>query len=110
MTKSDTPSGKYPIIARLFGLMNTISEDQLLMILKQLLKEKLSTHIFKLVIDMSDEQQVALLEKLEESAQGTGNKERRRQLRKACLMPIEYSIQGRRFKCISLISAPKGHL
>ena len=98
MTKSDTPSGKYPIIARLFELMNTISEDQLLMMLKQLLKEKLSTHIFKLVIDMSDEQQVALLEKLEETVQGTGSKERRRQLRKACLMPVEYSIQGRQFK------------
>ena len=98
MAKTNAPSGKYPIIARLFELMNTISEDQLLMILKQLLKEKLSIHIFKLVIDMPDEQQVALLQKLEEIVQDTSGKERRRNLRKACLMPVDYSIQGRQFK------------
>ena len=98
MKKSEAPSGKYPIIARLFELMNTISEDQLLMILKQLLKDKLSTHIFKLVIDMPDKQQMALFEKLEETVQGTGGKDRRKNLRKACLMPVEYSIQGRPFK------------
>ena len=98
MTPAERSSGKYPIIARLFELMNTISEDQLLMILKQLLKDKLSTHIFKLVIDMPDEQQVALLQKLEETVQDASGKERRRNLRKACLMPVDYSIQGRQFK------------
>ncbi len=98
MTESDTPSGKYPVIARLFELMNTISEDQLLIFLKQLLKDKLSTHIFKLVIDMPDEQQTALLQKLEETAQDNPGKERRRHLRKACLMPADYSVQGRQFK------------
>ena len=98
MKKTETPSGKYPIIARLFELMNTISEDQLLMILKQLLKDKLSTHIFKLVIDMPDEQQVALLQKLEETVQDASGKERRKNLRKTCLMPVDYSIQGRQFK------------
>ena len=91
MTEIDTPSGKYPVIARLFELMNTISEDQLL-------KDKLSTHIFKLVIDLPDEQQTALLQKLEETAQGISAKERRRHLRKACLMPIDYSVQSRQFK------------
>jgi hypothetical protein len=63
MTAPGLPSSKYHFIARLFELMNTISEDQLLIILKQLLKDKLSTHIFKLVIDLPDEQQTALLEK-----------------------------------------------
>ncbi len=98
MPKTDAPYGKYPVIARLFELMNTISEDQLLIILKQLLKDKLSTHIFKLVIDMPDEQQVVLLQKLEETTQSLSAQERRRQLRKACLMPVEYLIQGRQFK------------
>ena len=98
MTPSERSSGKYPIIARLFELMNTISEDQLLIILKQLLADKLSTHIFKLVIDMPDVQQVALLEKLEQTVQGSDAKERRNHLRKACLMPVDYSIQGRHFR------------
>ncbi len=108
MTKTDTSSGKYSIIARLFELMNTISEDQLLLILKQLLKEKLSTHIFKLVIDMPDEQQTALLQKLEETAQGISAKDRRKHLRKACLMPVEYSVQGRQFKGYMLDISTQG--
>ncbi|MGD2185442.1 MAG: PilZ domain-containing protein, partial [Desulfobacterales bacterium] len=40
----------------------------------------------------------ALLQKLEETAQGTTGKDRRKHLRKACLMPVEYSVQGRQFK------------
>lgn len=98
MPESDTPSGKYPIIARLFELMNTISEDQLLIILKQMLEDKLSTHIFKLVIDLPDAQQSTLLQKLEETVRGVGGHQRRKHLRKACLMPVDYTIQDRPFK------------
>ena len=57
MPAPSLPASKYDYIARLFDLINTISEEQLLIILKQLLKDKLSTHIFKLVIDLPDEQQ-----------------------------------------------------
>jgi hypothetical protein len=38
MTASDTLSGKYPVIARLFELINHISEDRLLIILKEMIK------------------------------------------------------------------------
>jgi hypothetical protein len=38
MTVSDTLSGKYPVIARLFELINHISEDRLLIILKEMIK------------------------------------------------------------------------
>ncbi|MDH3827635.1 MAG: hypothetical protein OET21_09480, partial [Desulfobacterales bacterium] len=61
MTVSDTLSGKYPVIARIFDLMNHISEDRVLIILKELLKDKFSDHIFKLVIDLPDEQQSVFL-------------------------------------------------
>ena len=98
MTAPSLPSSKYHFIARLFELMNTISEDQLLIILKQLLKDKLSTHIFKLVIDLPDEQQAALLEQLEKTALEIPRKDRRRHPRRACLMPLDYSVQGRQFK------------
>lgn len=91
-------ASKYHYIARLFELMNTISEEQLLIILKQLLKDKLSTHIFKLVIDLPDEQQAALLEQLEKSAFKTNSKDRRRYSRKGCLIPVDYCVQGRQFK------------
>ena len=47
MTASDMISGKSPLIARIFELINRISEDRVLIILKELLKEKFSDHIFK---------------------------------------------------------------
>lgn len=98
MTAPSLPSTKYHFIARLFELINTISEDQLLIILKQLLKDKLSTHIFKMVIDLPDEQQAALLKQLEKTAREIPHKDRRRHPRKACLMPVDYCVQGRQFK------------
>lgn len=98
MAVSDTLSGKYPVIARIFDLMNHISEDRLLIILKELLKEKFSDHIFKLVIDLPDEQQSVLLKQLEKSAHPANEDDRRENSRKACLMPVKYSVQDRRFK------------
>ena len=98
MTASDTLSGKYPVIARIFDLMNHISEDRVLIILKELLKDKFSDHIFKLVIDLPDEQQSVFLKQLEKSAHPLSGDDRRRHSRKACLMPVKYSVQNRRFK------------
>ena len=98
MPAPSLPASKYDYIARLFELINTISEEQLLIILKQLLKDKLSTHIFKLVIDLPDEQQAALLEQLEKSALEIRSKDRRKHSRRACLVPVDYSVQDRQFK------------
>ncbi len=98
MTVLSLPSNKYNSIARLFELMNTISEDQLLLILKQLLKDQLSTHIFKLVVDLPDEQQTALLERLKKTVREIPRKDRREHPRKTCLMPVDYSVQGRQFR------------
>jgi Tfp pilus assembly protein PilZ len=98
MTASDTLSGKYPVIARIFDLMNHVSEDRVLIILKELLKDKFSDHIFKLVIDLPDEQQSVLLKQLENSAHPVSTDDRRTHSRKACLMPVKYSVQNRRFE------------
>lgn len=98
MTVSDTLAGKYPVIARIFDLMNRISEDRVLIILKELLKDKFSDHIFKLVIDLPDKQQRALLKQLEKSTQPARSDDRRTHSRKACLMPVRYSVQNREFK------------
>lgn len=98
MTASDTLSGKYPVIARIFDLINQISEDRVLIILKELLKDKFSDHIFKLVIDLRDEQQSVLLKQLEKSAHPVSGDDRRKYSRKPCLMPVKYSVGGRRFK------------
>jgi hypothetical protein len=98
MTASDMISGKYPVIARIFELINRISEDRVLIILKELLKEKFSDHIFKLVVDLPDEQQSVLLRQLERTAHPPSQDDRRQYSRKACLMPVNYSVGGRPFK------------
>jgi Tfp pilus assembly protein PilZ len=98
MAASDTLSGKYPVIARIFDLMNRISEDRVLIILKELLEDKFSDHIFKLVIDLPDKQQKVLLKELEKSVHPVSTDDRREHSRKPCLMPVKYSVQNRRFK------------
>ncbi len=97
MTATDTTYGKYPVIARLFDLINQISEDQLILILKELLKEKFSSLLFKLIIDMSDEQQAALLKHLQKKDHAIGSTERRRYSRNACLIPLTYVVQERQY-------------
>ena len=96
MAVSSPSTGKYNVTARLFELMNTISEDRLLLILKVLLQDNFTTHIFKLVIDMTDEQQMLLLNALEKKT--PKSKDRRGQSRKPCLIPLDYKVNGRSFK------------
>ena len=98
MQPSVATAGQYPIIARLFELINRISEDQLIMILKELLNEKFSAHMFKLVIDMTEGQQAALLERLQKKVQNLDSNERRKHERQTCLVPLTYVVQGRSFE------------
>ena len=98
MAVSSPPTGKYTVIARLFELMNTISEDRLLLILKDLLQDNFTTHIFKLVIDMTDEQQMLLLDALEKRAPKGESKDRRGHARKPCIIPLDYKVNRRSFK------------
>ncbi|MGD2099054.1 MAG: PilZ domain-containing protein [Desulfobacterales bacterium] len=98
MTSLETPFSKYPVIARLFELINHISEDQFVIILKDLLGDKFSAHLFKLVIDLPDEQQSALLNHLQKKVDAHHNSsERRGHSRKPCLIPLTYRVSGRQF-------------
>ncbi len=97
MKALDTSLGKYAIIARLFELINHISEDQFVIILKDLLGEKFSAQLFKLVIDLSEEQQRTLLNHLQKSVHAHNSGERRKHSRKPCLIPLTYLVRGRQF-------------
>jgi len=59
-------SNKYTTTARLFKLISNISEEQLLILLKELLKDRFTAHLFGLIIEMPDEQQLMLIKQLEE--------------------------------------------
>lgn len=98
MATVSPPAGKYGVIARLFELMSNISEDQLLLIIKELLQDNFTTQIFKLVIDMTDQQRNLLLEKLEEKIKKSERIDKRFHSRKPCLMPVDYRVNGHSFK------------
>lgn len=97
MKKLNTALGNYATIARLFELINQISEDQFVIILKNSLGDRFSAQLFKLVIDLSEKQQIALLNHLQKKVVAGNSSERRRLSRRPCLIPLTYLVRSRRF-------------
>ena len=108
MTASNEQLSKNSLISRLFNIVNALSEDRQLILLKQLLKNNITNHLFKLIIDMSDYQQHILLEELEklpvdEMPVRTVSLDENEVLmrghtRKACLIRVDCSFQNSSFK------------
>ena len=109
MRESESKLEIYSIIPKLFRLINELSEDQQMVIFKQVSKGKLNKHLFKAIIDMTDVQQMNLLKQLEaravkdtdvrtvsldedEEASMRGHR------RKRCLLSVTYSSEGRQYK------------
>lgn len=108
MTASNEQLDKNSLISRLFKIVNGLSEDRQLILLKQLLKNNITNHLFKLIIDLSNYQQQVLLEELEKlPADETPVKTvslnenevlMRGHTRKACLISANFSFQNSSFK------------
>jgi hypothetical protein len=58
--------GRFHTTARLFGLVDHLSKDQQLILLKQLLGERITQHLCKLVLEMTEPQRQRLFEQLME--------------------------------------------
>lgn len=67
MIAVDSMMGKFNITARLFKLVHDMSRDQQLILLKQLVGDRVSAHLYKLIVEMTEEQQIILLEQIEQS-------------------------------------------
>lgn len=91
MTNSEQP---YSIIPHIFELINDLTEDQQLDLLKQLLKDNITNHLFKLVVSIPEDQQETLLEQLKVMIQQKGDREHQR---KACLITVDYAVGGRAY-------------
>ena len=102
MTISQKKSNKYTTTARLFKLVNNISEEQLLILLKDLLKDRFTTHLFRLIIEMPEDQQLRLMKELEETSAKSSTLDKRSQLRKPCLISVDYTVGKRKFKSFML--------
>ncbi|MFC1489420.1 PilZ domain-containing protein [Thermodesulfobacteriota bacterium] len=91
MTASESP---YGIVPRIFELINDLTEEEQLNLLKQLLKDNINTHLFKLVVCIPEDEQKNLVKQLEEMIQKRGS---RKYTRKTCLINVDYAVGGRVF-------------
>jgi len=93
MNKSDQQLEKYDVVARMFELVNNLSEDQQIILLKQLVKDSVVTQLGKLIVDMPKDQQLILLKQIE----GMTLEGKRDHSRKSCLISVDYVVEGRAF-------------
>lgn len=108
MLDADPQLGRFAVTARLFKLINDLSKDKKLILLKQLVGEDVNSQLCKLIIEMTEEQQVILLEQLESmpvaempertvSLEDNGSSMRENP-RKPCLINANYTIQNKDYK------------
>ena len=108
MAEIDSQYGKYHVTGRLFNLINTLPPDKQFILYKQLIKGNVTTELFRLIIEMSEEQKLKLLEQLgelpyEEEPVRTIDLDidesfMRENPRKICLIPVRCAIDDRSFK------------
>jgi Tfp pilus assembly protein PilZ len=108
MKEAEQKMELYSIIPKLFQMINELSEEQQLALLRQLLKGRLKNHLFKTIVDLSDVQQLNLLKQLEnlpveetpvrtvslddEEASMRGHR------RKRCLLNVTYTSRGQEYR------------
>jgi len=66
MEAFDPSPGRFSATARLFSLVEELPRDKQLILLKQLLGDRITTHIYKMVLEMSEDQQQRLLDQMME--------------------------------------------
>ena len=108
MIASDPTIGKFGITERLFHLVSGMPIDRQLPLLKQLAGERVAVHLYKLIVDMTEEQQTLLLEQMGESPQvelpvntlsiEESDASMRENPRKPCLINAHYRVQDHNFK------------
>ena len=66
MDEFNSSLGRFGTTARLFSLVDDLPKDQQLILLKQLLGDRITIHLYKLVLEMSEDQRQHLFEQLME--------------------------------------------
>jgi len=88
---------RYSTIARLFALVSRTPQEQLMRLLKQLLGDQFTKKVFQMILELGDDQQRALLQRLEGMEMEDGRIDKREFTRKACLIGVNYSCQGKEY-------------
>ena len=100
--------GKFGITTHLFKLVGDLPENKQLVLLKQLVGDKVSKHLFKEIMEMTEAQQTILLEQISQSPKielpittvsiEETEASMRENTRKPCLIKASYRIQDQKFK------------
>ena len=100
--------GRYIVTGRLFNIIDGFSHDKQFILYKQLVKDNIVPELFKLIIDLSEDEKYQLLGKLggivyADEPLKTINLDdsesfMRENPRKICLIPTTCKIEGRSFK------------
>ena len=110
---SGPSSSKYMVLARLFEMVDQLSEDQKLLLIKSMHKDDLTSHLTKLIIDLGEEQQLALLERLKEMTsveipERTVDLDERETPRVPCSIDVDYTTQDQKYTNTILDISPAG--
>ena len=108
MKGSDSNQEMYNIIPRLFGLVNELTEDQQVTLLRQLIRGDTKRHLFKAIIDMSEPEQLELLKRIEKIpaldhpvktvSLDDAETSMRGHRRKRCLLNVSYTVEGKVYR------------
>ena len=101
-------SSRYDIISRIYFLLDKLTEEQLLILLQQLVDNNTVDYIFKLIVDLSDNQRLVLMKQLEELTIRAADADQRKYIRKDCLINARISISNRIHNCFILDISPYG--
>ena len=108
MKGPDSNPEMHTIIPRLFGLINELSEDQQVTLLRQLIRGEAKRHLFKAIIDMSEAEQLELLKRIENTPSlelpvktvslDDAEISMRGHRRKRCLLNVTYTVEEKVYR------------
>ena len=108
MDNLDSQIGQYRVTASLFNFINDLPQDKQYILYKQLIKGNVKTELFKLIIDMADNEKLQLLQRLgeipyDEEPIKTLNLDEteslmRENTRRVCQIPVKCKVEDRSFK------------
>ena len=105
---SDLKISEYEVVARLYLLINNMSEKQQIDLFRQFLNGSTANFLLKMCIDMSKEQRFIFMKNLEEMQPEKDKLDRRAHARKACLINVSFKIRGQKFSSYILDISSSG--
>jgi Tfp pilus assembly protein PilZ len=94
---SDLRMNAHEVVARLYYLLNNLSEKQQTDLFRQFLNGSTANYLLKMAIDMSNEQRFIFMKHVEEMQPKAEQPDRRAHTRKNCLINVNFKIRGQKF-------------